>query len=241
MEALESKALLSSGMGSVLHHRAARVHVAPFEPTASSALKVSLTTDRSVYQPGQVVKITLTETNTSNHPINVAVGPGVDLFTITHNGKVVWRSRSGAPQFIVREVLQPGQSATFTAHWTVKPGMSGQFAVHVVGFPQLKATFSVVKSAPGVPSSPLPLPVGGGTLTPSKGPGGDGSGQSGGSNGGSGGTSTGAPVPIVINPPGPTGPGSGPVSGTGSGGAPVGPGGVITGTPEQPISSTPLA
>ena len=62
-------------------------------------LAVSLTTDHSLYQRGQPVVITLTETNISSHDVQVVSGPSIDGFSITHNGAPVWVSKqgSGAP------------------------------------------------------------------------------------------------------------------------------------------------
>ena len=60
-----------------------------------SALSASLTTDQTVYQVGQPIQMTFTETNTSNQPINVDEGPSIDGFDVTHNGAPVWESNWG--------------------------------------------------------------------------------------------------------------------------------------------------
>jgi hypothetical protein len=88
-----------------------------------------LTTDRAFYHAGQTVRMTLTETNITTHPVAVSVGPSIDGFSITHNGAVVYRSNGGMqPMFIMLRTLQPGQSLTLTATW--KAVGSGTFVVH---------------------------------------------------------------------------------------------------------------
>jgi hypothetical protein len=57
-----------------------------------SGLSVSLTTDKSSYQAGQPISMTLTETNMSNQPITVEDGPSTDGFFVTHDGVTVWSS-----------------------------------------------------------------------------------------------------------------------------------------------------
>jgi len=92
-----------------------------------SGLATSLTTNQSVYQPGQPIVMTFQETNVSSQPIPVEDGPSIDGFMVTHAGKVVWRSNAGMnPLFIRMETLQPGQSLTLTATWDGIPtGASG--------------------------------------------------------------------------------------------------------------------
>ena len=65
------------------------------QPPGEGDLAVSLTTDHSLYQRGQPVVITLTETNISSHDLTV-LGPIIDgRFSITHNGAPVWISNKG--------------------------------------------------------------------------------------------------------------------------------------------------
>jgi hypothetical protein len=100
-----------------------------------SGLATGLTTNRSVYQPGQPIVMTFQETNVSNQPISVEDGPSIDGFTVLHAGEVVWRSNAGInPLFIKRDILQPGQSLTLTATWDGIPTGSsapvlGQFVI----------------------------------------------------------------------------------------------------------------
>ena len=93
--------------------RAARGEGSPLGPVA-----YSLTTDQSVYQPGQPVEMTFRATNVSSQPVTVEDGPSIDGFTASRDGAVVWRSNAGInPLYIRLETLQPGQSLTLTATW----------------------------------------------------------------------------------------------------------------------------
>jgi hypothetical protein len=87
-------------------------------------LTVSLTTDRPVYQVGQPIMMTLTETNTSDHDINVDFGPAIDGFFVTQDGVEVWRSNLGPqPQtnFVGLKMLHPGESFTQSVTWDGRP------------------------------------------------------------------------------------------------------------------------
>lgn len=87
-----------------------------------SALSVSLTTSQSVYQPGQPIPMTFTETNISSQPVKVEEGPSMDGFVVTQNSNIVWQSNAGAnPLYIVVETLEPGQSLTLHATWNGSP------------------------------------------------------------------------------------------------------------------------
>ncbi len=79
--------------------------------TLLSGIAYSLTTDHSVYQPGQPIQITFTETNTGTQPATVSLSP--TDFTV--NG---WQSNpenDGQPPTSV--TLQPGHSVSQTATW----------------------------------------------------------------------------------------------------------------------------
>ena len=51
--------------------------------TLLSSISYSLTTDQSVYQVGQPIELTFTETNVSNQPVTVEVSP--TDFTVSQN------------------------------------------------------------------------------------------------------------------------------------------------------------
>ncbi len=111
VEPLEGKALLSRA--------AIALPVAPpIVAPMNQGLQITLTTDHMVYHKGQPVEMTLTETNRSNHTINVELGPSIDGFFITKNGKEVWASNTGPqPDFVLEEPLAPGQSISLSATW----------------------------------------------------------------------------------------------------------------------------
>jgi hypothetical protein len=81
-----------------------------------SSLAYSLTTDQSVYQVGQPIELTFTETNTSAQPVTVAVSP--TDFSVSQYNAVIWQSdAANAGQPPTSETLLPGQSVSQTASW----------------------------------------------------------------------------------------------------------------------------
>ena len=107
------------------------------QPPGEGDLAVSLTTDHSLYQGGQPVVITLTETNISSHDVQVVSGPSIDGFSITHNGAPVWVSNKGpVPLYLSVETLKPGQSFTLQVVWDGRSNVgprtepTGVFVVH---------------------------------------------------------------------------------------------------------------
>jgi hypothetical protein len=128
IESLEAKALLSH----LALAPAGRIEMrmaAPPVVARPAALNATLTTNQTVYRPGQVVSMTFTETNHIGHAVTVAIGPSIDGFFIGHQGKVVWRSNSGLqPQYIGRRILGAGQSVTLTAQWSAG-GTLGSYVV----------------------------------------------------------------------------------------------------------------
>jgi hypothetical protein len=139
--------------------RSTRPIVEPLEGRALlSGLAYSLTTDQSVYQPGQPVQMTFRETNVSTRPVTVEDGPSIDGFTVSRDGAVVWRSNAGInPLYIRLETLQPGQSLTLTATWDGVPNggsapVPGQFLVSNQLEPQA-ATATITIAGPGSSST----------------------------------------------------------------------------------------
>ena len=60
---------------------------------AQSPLVVRVTTDRQVYRLRRPVRITLTETNTSDHEVAVAIGCQILHGSIMRDGETVWTFR----------------------------------------------------------------------------------------------------------------------------------------------------
>jgi hypothetical protein len=117
----------------------------PGETTAPMA--VSLTTNQTNYMPGQVVHMTLTETNNTGKPVFVNYGPSIGGFYITAGSRTIWRSNSGVnPLFIVHRMLLPGQSITLTANWTATAAV-GTYQVHNQMAPEATATFHILAQA----------------------------------------------------------------------------------------------
>jgi hypothetical protein len=86
------------------------------ERTLLSSLSYSLTTDQPVYQVGQPIELTFTETNVSSQPVTVEVSP--TNFTISRNNAAIWQSDpADAGQSPTSETLLPGQSVSQTASW----------------------------------------------------------------------------------------------------------------------------
>ncbi len=132
-----------------------------------AGLSSSLTIDHSVYQAGQPIHMTFTETNRTGQPIQLAAGPSTDGFTVSQNGRVIWTSNAGPdPMYIMLVTLQPGRSFTVSATWNGVPNTGGVAASSVdtgsfVVTDQLdptgaRATFQIVPSTPQPTASPNP-------------------------------------------------------------------------------------
>jgi hypothetical protein len=140
------------------------------ERSLLSAMAVHITTNQSVYQAGQPVQLTFTETNTSNQAVTVREGPSIDGFTVEQGGNVVWKSNAGInPLFILNDVLQPGQSLTLKATWNGVPNTSSSSGAVATGIfvafdqldPQATVTFQIVTALPlptNPPGPPSPNP-----------------------------------------------------------------------------------
>jgi uncharacterized repeat protein (TIGR01451 family) len=135
VESLESRTVLSGApMAQVL---VANPPQEPLIPLKTSFVPV--TTDRAVYRIGQPVTITITETNTSNHDIQVLTGCQILHATVTKGGATVWRFIDARECPTGLGVLHAHQSRHFTLIWNGKfnipnlpPGIShtGTFVIH---------------------------------------------------------------------------------------------------------------
>jgi hypothetical protein len=154
VEGLENKTLLSHVAASLVAHHFALAHDAALVKTGSMA--VDLTTNRPAYNPGQVVTVTLTMTNDSNHKERVLMGPSIDGFSVTHDGSVIWRSnRRSAPQYIARDMLVPGESIYLTAKWTATG--TGSFVAHNQIYPAVPMARFTVSTTPIIPIPVVPI------------------------------------------------------------------------------------
>lgn len=86
--------------------------------TLLSSVAYSLTTDRAVYQAGQPILITFTETNTGKQPVTVPVSPAD--FVVSQGSNTLWQSNPGGGSKPREETLNPGQSMHQTAIWAGK-------------------------------------------------------------------------------------------------------------------------
>jgi hypothetical protein len=130
-----------------------------------SGLTYSLTTNQSVYQVGQTVQMTFSETNTSGAPLTIGfMEPG---FVVRQNGTVVFSEI--IPFVISSRTLQPGQSITETRSWngeslgTSPTVLTGEFAVTNYDAPTGRsATFEIDPApSPGQPVAPPDPPPAG--------------------------------------------------------------------------------
>ncbi len=131
----------------------------------TSVLSTSLTTDQSVYQLGQPIQLTFTETNVGTTPVQVWEGPS--SFNVMQNGTEIWNSLVPDLSPYVWGLgsyswatLQPGQSYTQTATWNGVPDqlrsgdLSGTFTVSNEEDPRADtATFQIVAPAAGALTS----------------------------------------------------------------------------------------
>src|SRR5437763_363101 len=89
VESLEHKALLTgfAPMPSIPAPVAPISHAAPAPglPTPYAGISYSLTTSNTVYQAGEPILMTFTETNVSSHPIKIGEGPSINRFVVMQN------------------------------------------------------------------------------------------------------------------------------------------------------------
>lgn len=101
---------------------------------APSPLVVRVTTDRQVYRLRRPVRITLTETNTSDHDEPVAIGCQILHGSVTHDGAAVWTFRDFRLCLTGQGMLQAGASRTLGLFWNGRPnpGVQLEPGVYVV-------------------------------------------------------------------------------------------------------------
>ncbi len=101
---------------------------------AQSPLVARVTTDRPVYRLRRPVRITLTETNTSDHDEPVAIGCQILHGLITHDSETAWTFRDFRLCLTRQGMLQAGASRTFGMFWNGRPnpGVQLEPGVYVV-------------------------------------------------------------------------------------------------------------
>ena len=102
---------------------------------AEAPLVVRVTTDRPVYRLRRPVRITLTETNTSDHEVVVAIGCQILHGFITHDGVRVWTFRDLRLCPTGEGMLPAGASRTFDLFGNGRPNPGvrlepGLYVVH---------------------------------------------------------------------------------------------------------------
>lgn len=88
---------------------------------AESPLVVRVTTDRPVYRLRRAVRIAITETNTSDHEVPVAIGCQILHGFITHDGERVWTFRDLRLCATGEGMLPAGASRTLGLFWNGRP------------------------------------------------------------------------------------------------------------------------
>jgi hypothetical protein len=142
--------------------RASRPHLEALEHRALlSGLVVTLATDNAVYELGQPIQLTFTETNTSSQPQQILYGPSGDGFIVEQGGVPVWQSNSGPnPMWVMAATIEPGRSQTFTSTWNGVPNEEHSTV-------PLSGAFTVVnQQAPSGPSATFQILPAGGTVVP---------------------------------------------------------------------------
>jgi hypothetical protein len=101
---------------------------------AQLSLVVRVTTDRHVYRVRRLVRITLAETNTSDHDEPVAIGCQILHGSVTHDGTTVWTFHDYRLCATGEGMLKPGASRTLGLFWNGRPNPGGSLesGVYVV-------------------------------------------------------------------------------------------------------------
>ena len=88
--------------------------------TTASPIVETLTTDQTIYKVGEPIRITLTETNTTNVTLVSSNVAGLDSFTVSQNFRDVWKSR-GSKQASPSFTLAPGHTPRSPSPGTTTP------------------------------------------------------------------------------------------------------------------------
>jgi hypothetical protein len=91
----------------------------------SSRLVETLATDKSVYTVGEPIRITLTETNTTNSDIVLPSMERGAVFTVSHDLTDFWVKGQGRLS-AAGKTLQPGQERTVRVTWNGRPNVGSR-------------------------------------------------------------------------------------------------------------------
>lgn len=95
-------------------------------PSGAQPLVVTVTTRRHVYRVSQPVHFTLTETNTSEHTVQVAGGCRFYGASVSRDGVIVWVFRSPLMCATGRVPLRAGRTRRLHFYWTGRASEPGQ-------------------------------------------------------------------------------------------------------------------
>jgi hypothetical protein len=91
----------------------------PPPPPKSTTIATTLSTDKSVFQPGHPVQITLSLANTGSEVASFT-NPGNVQFSVRRGSRLVWRRvSSGGPDASFS--IEPGRTVTFAVTWNGRP------------------------------------------------------------------------------------------------------------------------
>ncbi len=119
-------------------------------PPPSGAIVSRVTTDQPVYQDGQTVTMTFTETNVSDQPVVVPMGQTGFEFDQPSPTLSLDLENLPGPYFAGWSTLQPGQSWTQTQMWPVGDPVPGTYTLEISNAFDLNgntATFQVVSAS----------------------------------------------------------------------------------------------
>jgi hypothetical protein len=133
-------------------------------PVASGekgSLELTMTLDKTTYNLGEPVNLTLTITNITNQTINFT-HTGLDfdfqVYNDTNNLVYQWSNFQGIAQFIVIEPLASGQSVSVNFTWT----QTCNFNLQVEGDPVSQGTYNIIGlTGPtyGIQTTPIQLTI----------------------------------------------------------------------------------
>lgn len=106
------------------------------QPVEQSPLVVKVTTDRKIYRLRRFVRITLTETNSGGHGVEVFTGCQIlHASAATRDGTVVWTFRDFRLCLTGRGILRGGASRTFHLTWDMRrtpPGVQIERGLYTI-------------------------------------------------------------------------------------------------------------